>query len=236
LNPDCGAVIAGVKRLTEVPIAVLTNGSLLWQPEVRDALLEADLVIPSLDAGDAGTFQAVNRPHPCLEFEQMVEGLVIFRQEFPKAVWLEVFLVEGVNDGEDQVRAIAQHASRIKPDRVQLNTVARPPADPGMKGLVADALQQCAAAFEGPVEVIGDYTAGTTTPRQAANEDTILTLIRRRPCTVQDISTALGLHVNEIVKHLEHLQKQGRITRASVSGRDYYAARTDGRGENGTSL
>jgi wyosine [tRNA(Phe)-imidazoG37] synthetase (radical SAM superfamily) len=228
LNSDCAAVIAGIKRITDIPVAILTNGSLLWRPTVRTALMEADLVIPSLDAGDAATFRAVNRPHAQLDFDQMVDGLVVFRQEFSKPVWLEVFLAEGINSQEEQVRAIAHHAARIRPDKVQLNTVARPPAEPGVKGLSELALQQCAAVFEGPVEVIADYTAALCSPRQQADENTVLAMIRRRPCTVQDISAALGLHANEVIKHLGHLRRQDRLTCTSIAGHEYYAARTDG--------
>lgn len=228
LNSQCAAVIEGVKRLTDVPVAVLTNGSLLWQPEVREALLHADLVIPSLDAGDAATFQAVNRPHPQLDFDGMVQGLVTFRQQFRGQLWLEVFLAAGINDSAKQVHAIARNATRIAPDRTQLNTVARPPAEPTVKALSQGALEQCAGLFEGTVEVIADYAAAAHTPRQKASEDTILALIRRRPCTVQDISAALGLHIHEVLKHVNHLQRQDRIARASVCGRDYYVARPEG--------
>lgn len=203
------------------PVAILTNGSLLWQPDVRASLVGADLVLPSLDAGDAGTFRTVNRPHPELDFDEMVEGLVTFGEDFRRPVWLEVFLVKGLNSGETQVRAIAAHAAHIRPERVQLNTVARPPAEPGVSGLSECELQQCAGLFEGLVEVIADYPTSMYPPRQQGGENAIVAMIRRRPCTVQDISAALGLHVNEVVKHLEHLQRQDRVTRTPVTGRGY---------------
>ncbi len=84
-------LIDGIRAMTEVPIAVLTNGSLLWQPEVRSKLLRAHLVIPSLDAGDERTFQAIDRPHGTISFKRMLWGLIDFRREYQGQYWLEVF-------------------------------------------------------------------------------------------------------------------------------------------------
>jgi len=108
---------------------VLTNGSLLWQDELRRQLLRADLVIPSLDAGDDAVFQAVNRPHEQISFGQMVDGLVAFRQEFKGAYWLEVMVVGGYTATVEEIGKLAACVDRIQPDRVQLNTVTRPPAE-----------------------------------------------------------------------------------------------------------
>ena len=120
-------LIEGIRGLTDIPIVVLTNGSLLSSETVQQELLEADLVIPSLDAGDDATFQLVNRPHEDVSFERMLSGLVSFRRRFPKQYWLEVFLLGGYTTSQRELDAIRRCVDRLQPDRVQLNTVSRPP-------------------------------------------------------------------------------------------------------------
>ena len=110
-------------------MAVLTNGSLLWLEDVRRQLLRADLVIPSLDAGSETMFQIVNRPHPQISFRQMLDGLVAFRQEFSGQYWLELMFVRWYTTTPAEIGKLAECVHRIQPDRIQLNTVTRPPAE-----------------------------------------------------------------------------------------------------------
>lgn len=226
-----GELIAELKRLTTAPIAVLTNGSLLWDARVREGLRSADLVVPSLDAGDEETFVRVNRPHPGLSFGQMLEGLVEFRRGFRGAVWLEVFLAEGLNTGAAELLHIARAAALIGPDRVQLNTVARPPAEAGVRGVGPALMQECMAAFGGPVEVVADYQTSDLEARQQVDEGRVLELLSRRPCTVDDVASAFGLHPNEVLKHVGHLMRRGSIRRLRLDDRDYYSGALEAPGE-----
>jgi wyosine [tRNA(Phe)-imidazoG37] synthetase (radical SAM superfamily)/predicted Fe-Mo cluster-binding NifX family protein len=144
LHCGLGAVIKGIKQLTSTPVAVLTNGSLFWQPQVRDDLAAADLVMPSLDAPDAALFRRVNRPHHAIGFGRMVDGLGRFRRKFRGLYWLEVFLLDGVTSSDADVERLAALADGIAPDLVQLNTVARPPAEPTAAGVPAQTLERLA--------------------------------------------------------------------------------------------
>lgn len=130
LSIDLGWYIAQCKSRWTVPVAVITNGALLSRESIRHDLTRADIVLPSLDAGDAETFKAVNRPHPDICFETYVRGLVAFRQEFAGQVRLEVMLVKGVNDNENSLRRIRKLAWAIRPDRVDVAIPTRPPAEP----------------------------------------------------------------------------------------------------------
>lgn len=215
-------LIVGLKRLTTVPVAVLTNGSLLWDPKVREGLRGADLVVPSLDAGDEETFGRVNRPYPGLGFQQMLQGLVEFRRTFRGVLWLEVFLADGLNTEPAQVTRIARAAALVQPDRVQLNTVARPPAEPGVRAVGQVEMERLARMFAGPVEIVADYQAAGLEPAQQVNEERVLDMLRRRPCTVQDVAKAFGLHPNEVLKYVGHLLRQGSIKRVELGGSDYY--------------
>jgi wyosine [tRNA(Phe)-imidazoG37] synthetase (radical SAM superfamily) len=187
LNSRIGDLIRGIKSLTHIPVAVLTNGSLLWEREVSEALMAADLVIPSLDAGDERMFRYVNRPHGKLAFDTMVAGLAEFTQLFAGPVWLEVFLLAGVTGIADEVEKIAGLAERIRPARIQLNTVSRPPAEEFAMAVPRDLLERFKTRFPGTAEVICEREAGEA-PASSAQETTdadIMALLRRRPCTVQ---------------------------------------------------
>ncbi|MDY0060487.1 MAG: radical SAM protein [Myxococcota bacterium] len=215
-----GELIVGIKRLTDIPVAVLTNGSLLWQPAVRQSLQEADLVLPSLDAGDEETFQRVNRPDAEVTFSRLIDGLVTFRQEFRGPVWLEVFLLPGINDSPASLDRIAAHARRIAPTRVQLNTVARPPAEPEAHAATADALAAACQHFDGLAEVIAETSlAGPELALDSPElEARIVALLARRPCTVQGIAAGLGLAPNEVLKALERLDSRGLTDRRLLPG------------------
>jgi len=129
LHSRISDIISGIKEFSDIPVAVLTNGSLLWIDEVRDAISGADLIIPSLDAGSEETFLRVNRPHSGILFREMIEGLRLLREEFRGSVWLEVFITGGVTDTEDEISKIKNLVDYIAPERVQLNTTVRTPAE-----------------------------------------------------------------------------------------------------------
>ena len=147
LHTGIGQIIDAIKALSSIPVAVITNGSLLWDAKVRAALQHADLVLPSLDAGNAALFEKIDRTAPSISFDQMVDGLIVFRESFINTIWLEVMLINGVNTAEEQLREIAAIARRIRPDRIQLNTIARPPAQSSAKAVPFKQLHAFAKLF-----------------------------------------------------------------------------------------
>ncbi|MBN2701378.1 MAG: radical SAM protein [Methylothermaceae bacterium] len=222
-----GRIIRGIKTFTDVPVAVLTNGSLLWSEEVRQELMDADLVVPSLDAGDDKLYRYINRPCGGLAFDQLVEGLVAFRQECNKPIWLEVFLLSGVNSVEADVRRIADIAKRIGPDKVQLNTVARPPAEEFAMAVPEEQMEKLARLFEVETDIVADYRNIHEASDVVSSREDVLTLLRRRPCTVEDVASGLGIHRNEVVKHLGELVQQGRVTTHMTNSKSYYQAKQE---------
>ena len=213
LHARIGDIIAGIKRLTSVPVAVLTNGSMLWMPEVRSAIAEADLVMPSLDAGSESIFERVNRPHPDISFKKMVDGLVAFGDGFKGKIWLEVFVLSGITDQRDEIARIAAIAKRAGLDRVQLNTVSRPPVEEDAIAASAELLEQLRGQFAGFCEVIAEHRpVQPIGPVAGINAELdIVALVSRRPCTVEGLATGLGLPPNEVVKHLEALCARGVV-------------------------
>ena len=223
LHARIGDIVAGVKALTSVPVAVLTNGSLLWKPEVRAGLAEADLVMPSLDAGDQRSFERVNRPHPDISFERMVDGLLTFAQGYKGTIWLEVFVLGGLTDRPEEFGRMAAIVEKIRPTRVQLNTVSRPSAEACALATPREVLESFLQLFSVPCEVIAEHPsmppAGPAESDDIENE--IVALLRRRPCTVEGIAAGLGLRPNEVLKHLEALCARGSI-RSERKGEDMF--------------
>jgi len=211
LHSRLGELIDCIKARTSARLTVITNGSLLWMPEVRRACMKADLVIPSLDAGDPETFQAVNRPHPSLAFEQMVEGLIDLRKEFQGEIWLEVFLIGDMSGTDSQVRLIREYVDKIRPDKIQLNTAVRPTAEEFALRVEQEALQRFCPLLGPTCEVIASF-AGVAKDRvfQAHRRDVLATL-SRRPCTLEDIAKGLQIHPNEALKCLQESLSQTPI-------------------------
>ncbi len=191
LHASLGWMIRQVKTLTSIPVAVITNGSLLYLPEVRDELIAADAVLPTLDAGSADLYQAMNRPHPFLSFDSLIEGLVAFRSVFSGRLWLEVMLVRGMNDTEEALRALAMQVKRIRPDEVHLNLPVRPPAEegvnpPNQEGLMrATALLGDIAHIVHPAEGIFDLSG------YANIADAVVGVIGRHPMREEELLRAL---------------------------------------------
>ncbi|MGQ9650068.1 MAG: radical SAM protein [Phycisphaerae bacterium] len=224
LHAGLGELIARIKSLTPASVAVLTNGSLLWRADVRFDLREADLVVPSLDAGDACFFRHVNRPHETIPFERMIEGLMTFRQEFKGRYWLEVFLQAGYTSVTAEVEKIAGWVRQIRPDRVQLNTVVRPPAESYAEPVPHEQLVRLAELFEPRAEVIENHEQPLRDEQVYPDADRILNTLSRRPCTIQEVVAAHGLHRNETIKCLSELTRRRMVEQILVGTDLYYRA------------
>ncbi len=220
-------LIDGIRAFTDIPIAVLTNGSLLDSEEVQRELLGADLVIPSLDAGTENAFQRVNRPHKAISFERMLAGLAAFRRRFARRYWLEVFLLGDDGTNEREIAELRRCVDLIRPDRVQLNTVTRPPAEEWAVAVSRKRLDEIAATFSPPAEVIADFRAAPGLEVDRSGREEIFQMLLRRPCSIDDIVGGLGLHRVEVLKNVEHLGIEGLVEEICLRDKCYYrAART----------
>jgi len=227
LHSRFGRIIEFARTSSSIPVALLTNGSLLDDPDVRAAASKANVVKVSLSAGDQAAFEKINRPHPDVTLNGLVDGIQAFRNEFAGELWLEVFVVQGVNSTPKDISRIAERAKSIGPDRIQLNTAVRPPAETAVHPVPKQKLESLAAYFDPPAEVIAEFSSDFS-PSTRANEDTILAMLQRRPCTAREISAALGLHIDLVSKYIGKLERT-RVIRAKHSGHNiYYACHREG--------
>ncbi len=221
LHAGIGELIRFLKGRTEIPVAVITNGSLLWDPKVREDLLPADRVVPSLDAVTPGSFEAVNRPAAGLPVSKVIEGLKAFRGEYRGELWVEVLLCEGVNDADADLAALKAVLDDIAPDKIQLNTVVRPPSEVTAKPLSEERLNQIRSLLGPRAEVIASFDASKISAYHEATEEEILAIVSRRPETAEKMSQSLGLHLHEVEKYLTALLNKAKI-RPVRQGRDIY--------------
>lgn len=226
LSTDIGRVIDAVKGLTEVPVAVLTNGSLLWRADVRAELAAADLVVPSLDAATPEAFERVNRPGG-LDVATVARGLRDFTLGYGGAVWLEVMVVGGVNDTVAEAEAIVGALEGARVDRVHLNTVVRAPAEAWVQPASAERLAEMGEVLGalGPVDVISGYSRAAHESYRADVAEAVVTTLARRPCGVVELAASLGLAPNLVVKHVDELEREGKVERVAVGGQMQYRAR-----------
>lgn len=222
LNLAIGEVIQGIKELTSAPVAIITNSSLLHLAKVRKAILQADVVMPSLDAITPSVFQTINRPHPALDITQIIQGLVDFRREYAGQIWLEILLCRGVNDGAEEIEALQHIIRTIKPDKVQLNTVVRPAVEDYASALLPERMEQIRTALGEDVEIIAEFAGNGKAKVGEQVEEKVIHIIQRRPVTPDDLARILGLHHLEITKILDKLTKEGRIKYRVFNQQLYY--------------
>lgn len=222
LHSKFGSILSFLRQVP-IPSVLLTNGVLFSDPEVRAEAARADIVKVSLSAWDQHSFGLVNRPHPELVFTDVVNGLRDFRQQYGGEIRLEVFLLYGMNAAPENVEKIAAQAQAIQPDRIQLNTVTRPPAEDFAHPLTHDQLAELAGRFTPAAEVIEE---GKTirSERHQATEASILAMIRRRSCTRDQIEDVFGLNSSEISKYLGKLLRDEQIYTVRRNLDLYYSA------------
>jgi wyosine [tRNA(Phe)-imidazoG37] synthetase (radical SAM superfamily) len=232
LNQDIGRIIRRLKHEFSIPVAVITNSTLLTNPQVRHDLYAADLVIPSLDAADQRNFARVDRNHRDLRVVDIIEGLKLLRRGFRGRIWLEIMLVKDVNDSVEHVVALRKAAWEIKPDRVQLNTVVRPPAEKSAKPLPLEDLDQIQCLFGPNTDIIGEAKSKVQSPKSKVSESpdaAILATVQGRPVRKLDLVCSLGVGPRDIEAALHRLLRARRIKAVEFRGKTFYALSYRGR-------
>jgi len=214
LNVNIGEILKFIKQSKpNIPVAVLTNGTMFFNKNVRKAIIDADIVLPSLDAATEITFRKINRPHKDLNIDKYIQGLVDFRKEFIGKIWLEIFILPGYNDSIDELKELKKVILKIKPNLVQLNTLDRPGTISNLKSATREEMQRVIDFWElDNIEIIAASPERKNIQSYRKDTETaIIETVSRRPCTVEDLTKILGLHINEINKYLDVLDSEKKI-------------------------
>ncbi len=225
LHSGFGNVLKFLQKGT-IPTVLLTNGTLLNLPEVQDAAMHADIVKVSLSAWDHHSFKSINRPHGQLQFDEIVKGQKAFRAQFKGKLWMEVFVLLGMNSMPRDIKKIAAQIKKIKPDHIHLNTVVRPPAESFAGALPEDRMIKLTDLFDPIASVIAEYSENYAKNVQIT-EDTILAMLQRRPCTMEQIAKVFGMHINEVSKYLGKLTRNNLIHAVHRKKTIYYTILTN---------
>ncbi len=211
LNSDLGAMIGELKRRVVAPVAVITNGSLLHDEDVRKDLAEADVVLPSLDAVSKDVFEKINRPHPELDIKKIITGMKVFRKELRKSIWLEIMLIKNVNDSIHELKRMAEIVSDLGVNKVQLNTVTRPPSETTAGRLDEGELAHVCKLFGPDCEIICSFEKSGEMPAQGKWADIIIETLKRRPLTLDDVVKTTNLSHFQAKTKLKTLEMEGLI-------------------------
>jgi len=225
LNSRIGDVLNFIKKnYPKIKTAVLTNGTLLFDKKLRDELLLADVILPSLDAATQKVFEKIDCPHSTLKIDTHIQGLIDLRTVYKGRIWLEIFLLKGYNDSKKELNLLKKAIQKINPDSVQLNTLDRPGTMTGLIPLLKSELQEIVDYWNLPnVEIIATAQERTRVDSYSGDiENAILETIARRPCTLDDLHYFLGIHVNEINKYLGTLEANKKIETVQLERGVFY--------------
>jgi wyosine [tRNA(Phe)-imidazoG37] synthetase (radical SAM superfamily) len=229
LHAGLGSMILDVKALTELPLAVITNASLLYLKEIRKDLLAVDAVMPSLDAATPELYRKINRPHPEITFERLVEGLIAFRHEYQGRLWLETMLVHGLNDTERALEDLAGALSRIRPDEVHINLPNRPPVETWVRPPNRGRLKRAAEILGSVARVVAPPDSASTFDLSSEENvvDAIVGIITRHPMRQDELEEALDKWTpGQVSRALDELQADGRAQVVERYGLRYWSAKT----------
>jgi len=213
-----------IKRITDIKIALLTNGSLFWKDEIRERVLEIDLILPTLTTANEDTFRRIHRPHPELRLNNIIDGLIKLRKEYKGKIFLELFVLKGINDNEKELIPLRDVIKRIKPDKIQINTVVRPPSEKDAIAVDMDKLEEIASFFGKNAEVIA-YRRRISKGVKGDKISHIVEMIKRRPVSAKDISDAMGIDIDEVHSIIKGLMIKGIISFYDHLNETYYILR-----------
>ena len=222
LHSQIRSIIDGIKEMSSIPVAVITNGSLLYEEKVREDLRRADIVLPSLDAVSSEAFMKVNRPHPGISVKRMIGGMVHFRRIYKGQIWLEILFCKGVNDTQSELLEMKRAIDRIQPDLIHLNTVVRPPSEKWAIPLDQKEMEEIRAFFGERASIISEFDRHILSAPGGDLADGILRILKRRPLSLSDLSKNMGIPQEELERYIDPLIKEGKIQAREFGGSIYY--------------
>ena len=222
LSSDIDRVISFVKERTDTKTVVLTNGSLLWREDVRHRISGADIIMPTLTTAFDETFRLIHEPHADLDLNTIVEGLKSLRRTYEGNLFLEVVLLAGFNDSEKELEGLKSMIDQISPDKIQLNTVVRPPSDPRAVSLDIKRLEEIKSLFGEKAEIIAQTPLKHTRGEDDTVNATILEMAKRRPVRARDVANVCDIPLEEADSLIKGLVVKGALRQQEHEGEVYY--------------
>jgi wyosine [tRNA(Phe)-imidazoG37] synthetase (radical SAM superfamily) len=222
LHSQLGILLNKMRELTSKPIAVLTNASLIHQHDVRIDLQTASVVAPTLCTISQSLFRKINRSHPAVTIDLIINGLKQFRENYAGNIWLELMFVKGINDSEEEVTNLKGVVDKIRPDKIHINTVVRPPSEKYASPLSSQELENIKRMINSNAEVIASVDNKDAPRVEGEIPERILNILKRRPITIEDICAITGINQHELSYHMKLLVDGERVKITEHDGETYY--------------
>lgn len=224
LHSGLGEITRFIKKnYPQYKLALITNSTLFSSPQLRAEARPVDLLLPSLDAASDEVFRRINRPDNKIRVEAIIDGLTVFRNEFAGKMWLEIFIIPGLNDASDEIEKLKQAVHKIKPDIVQLNSLDRPGTEVWVNTARREHLEEIGVRLDWPWEIIARFTQKQQIDASRIDvENAILQTVQRRPCTLADLSSTLALKPFEIKTVIDKLKTNGQVTAIKMERGEFY--------------
>ena len=220
-----GSLIRYVKSMSDLPVAVITNGSLLYLPDVRKELSAADAVLPSLDAGTETLYARINRPHRDFSYQQHIDGLMAFRREYEGRLWVEVMLLGGINDSPKAVRDIAAVLERVDPDEIHISTPTRPPAEQWVELPDRGGLERASVVFGSVAKVLQPTEVNVEAGFDGELGEAVLRIVSRHPLQEIEVFRSLERWVpGRVLQTLNVLADSGKIRVIERHGKRFWCS------------
>ncbi len=214
-----------IKKITDTKIALLTNGSLLWRDEVRRKVLGVDIILPTITSIFEKTYKLIHRPHPVLSIEKVIDGLIRLRSEYKGKIFLELFVLKGINDNEDELNPLKEVIDKINPEKIQINTPVRPPSERVVTAVDREGLEKIRKFLGSKAEIIAHTYRSAFKEVKGDITQAILEMIKRRPVRDKDISDALGVDTSVVRSIIKGLLIKGMISEYEHLGDTYYVSK-----------
>jgi len=224
LNSQIDQVIARIKKVTDIRVAILTNGSLFWREDIRERISGADILIPTLSTVFEETFRSIHRPHQGLNLPVIIDGLKVMRRSFRHSIFLEVVLLAGFNDSDREIEGLDRVIREISPDKIQLNTVVRPPSDSRAISLDKQRLENIKDFFGEKAEIIAHAPLRQKGGQYDSLVNAVLEMAKRRPVSAVDIANVLDVSLEEVEALIKGLLIKGKICEQRHGGEVFYIA------------
>lgn len=226
LNTEIGKISSEIKKITNIPLALLTNSTLLYKKSVRKQLLNFDVILPSLDAASTETFLKINRPFKSLSLKKIIKGLIKLRKEFKGKIWLEIFILKNINDDLSEIEKFIPLLKKISPDRIDLNTIDRPPAESYAQPASLTKLLKIKNLLNNygfKTQIISrKKSIPEKINKYPVKKEMIISIIKRRPETIENIAKALNVSNKEIKKIILQLVKNNSVSKIKINNKNFY--------------
>lgn len=221
LNTDIEKIINRIKDITDIPVALLTNSMLMYDKDVRADIINADIVMPSLDAVSVDVFNKINRPVNGIDISKIIDGLINFRKEYSGQIFLEILFVKGINDKDSEIKKLVNVTDKIAPDKVQLNTCVRPGTESDISPLSYNELLNIAREFNIETEIISSFSDNKD-KAVIFDVNNLINMLKKRPCTVNEICKLTNKKESEIEEFIKEIRAMNIQLESEYRAGQYY--------------